>query len=93
MSNSVHLNPYSGFAGLTFVKKGHDLCAVGVNGKAFVMDSETGELIKKFKASKGPISSLAFSCGGFCPFLCASTLFFLFDSLPLYMFQMRSLLP
>ncbi|XP_058728938.1 uncharacterized protein LOC131601184 isoform X2 [Vicia villosa] len=51
----------SGICGLSFSKKGQLLCVVGHDGKAYEINSETGELLKEFKVSKKSISSLAFS--------------------------------
>ncbi|KAK9280845.1 hypothetical protein L1049_003735 [Liquidambar formosana] len=50
-----------GIAGLSFANKGHSLYVVGTNRMASEINSETGEIIREFKASKRPISSLAFS--------------------------------
>ncbi|KAI5392521.1 uncharacterized protein LOC127107611 isoform X2 [Lathyrus oleraceus] len=51
----------SGICGLSFAKKGQLLCVVGHDGKAYEINSETGELLKEFRVSKKSISSLAFS--------------------------------
>ncbi|PSS17879.1 WD repeat-containing protein [Actinidia chinensis var. chinensis] len=48
-----------GIAGLCFTNRGHILLVVGKDGVAFEMNSVTGEVVKKFKVSKTPISSLA----------------------------------
>lgn len=53
----------SGLVGLAFANKGHSLYSVGINGMASQMNSVSGELIRELKASKKPISSLAFSSG------------------------------
>ncbi|GAV65984.1 Utp12 domain-containing protein [Cephalotus follicularis] len=53
----------SGLVGLSFANKGHSLHIVGTDGMASEMNSETGEVILQFKASKAPITSSAFSCG------------------------------
>ncbi|KAJ9190074.1 hypothetical protein P3X46_001308 [Hevea brasiliensis] len=50
-----------GVIGLAFVNKGHALHSIGTSGMASKMNSESGELIMEFKASKMPIASLAFS--------------------------------
>ncbi|XP_002517583.2 WD repeat-containing protein 43 [Ricinus communis] len=50
-----------GVIGLAFANKGRSLRSVGTNGKASEMNSKSGELTVEFKASKRPISSLAFS--------------------------------
>ncbi|KAF2323259.1 hypothetical protein GH714_034362 [Hevea brasiliensis] len=50
-----------GVIGLSFANKGRTLHSVGTNGMAYKMKSESGELIMEFKASKKPISCLAFS--------------------------------
>ncbi|CAI8601264.1 unnamed protein product [Vicia faba] len=50
-----------GICGLSFAKKGQLLCVVGYDGKAYEINSETGELLKEFRVSKKSISSLAFS--------------------------------
>ena len=49
--------------GLSFANKGRILHVVGTNGMVSTLKSENGELIGEFKASKKPISSLAFSSG------------------------------
>lgn len=54
---------YRGVGGLLFAEKGHLLHVVGLNGMAFEINAETGELLKEFKISKKSISSLAFSPG------------------------------
>lgn len=46
-----------GIAGISFSNEGRKLCAVGSNGMASEIISETGELIKEFKVSKKSISS------------------------------------
>ncbi|XP_055827624.1 uncharacterized protein LOC129895872 isoform X2 [Solanum dulcamara] len=51
----------SGAAGLFFVGKGRRINAVAVNGLVLEINSETGEVIKEFKVSKKPISSVAHS--------------------------------
>ncbi|MCD9560381.1 hypothetical protein HAX54_019007 [Datura stramonium] len=51
----------SGATGLFFVGKGRRIHAVAANGLVFEMNSETGEVIKEFKVSKKPISSVAHS--------------------------------
>lgn len=51
----------SGAAGLFFVGKGRRIHAVAANGLVLEMNSETGEVIKEFKVSKKPISSVAHS--------------------------------
>ncbi|OMO54280.1 hypothetical protein CCACVL1_27928 [Corchorus capsularis] len=53
-----------GIAGLSFTNKGHSLYVVGNNGKASEINSETGNVIREFKASKKSISSLTFSQDG-----------------------------
>ncbi|OMO50762.1 hypothetical protein CCACVL1_30275 [Corchorus capsularis] len=53
-----------GIAGLSFTNKGHSLYVVGNNGKASEINSETGDVIREFKASKKSISSLTFSQDG-----------------------------
>ncbi|XWS11837.1 hypothetical protein CRYUN_Cryun37aG0035400 [Craigia yunnanensis] len=53
-----------GIAGLSFTNKGHSLYVIGSNGKASEMNSENGELIREFKASKRSISSSTFSQDG-----------------------------
>ncbi|KAE8656945.1 periodic tryptophan protein 2-like protein [Hibiscus syriacus] len=53
-----------GIAGLSFTNKGHSLYVIGSNGKASEMNSENGDLIREFKASKRSISSLSFSQDG-----------------------------
>ncbi|PNX94897.1 WD repeat-containing protein 43-like, partial [Trifolium pratense] len=50
-----------GICGLSFAKKGQLLYVVGHDGKAYEINSETGELLKEFRISKTSISSLAFS--------------------------------
>ncbi|KAL5575622.1 hypothetical protein UlMin_017321 [Ulmus minor] len=50
-----------GVVGLSFTNKGRSLHVVGTNGVAHEMSSETGELVGEFKASKKPISTVAFS--------------------------------
>ncbi|RVW81673.1 U3 small nucleolar RNA-associated protein 5 [Vitis vinifera] len=50
-----------GIVGLSFANKGRILHVVGTNGMVSTLKSENGELIGEFKASKKPISSLAFS--------------------------------
>ncbi|KAJ9179074.1 hypothetical protein P3X46_010898 [Hevea brasiliensis] len=50
-----------GVIGLSFANKGRTLHSVGTNGMAYKMKSESGELIMEFKASKKPISCVAFS--------------------------------
>ncbi|KGN45296.1 WD repeat-containing protein 43 isoform X2 [Cucumis sativus] len=50
-----------GVIGLSFANKGCRLRTVGSNGMASEMDTETGNIIKEFKASKKSISSSAFS--------------------------------
>lgn len=57
------ISSYSGICGLSFAKKGQLLCVVGHDGKAYEINSETGELLKEFRVSKKSISSLAFSHG------------------------------
>ena len=52
-----------GIAGLSFTNKGHSLYVIGSNGKASEMNSENGDLIREFKASKRSISSLTYSQG------------------------------
>ncbi|MBA0864885.1 hypothetical protein Goshw_006968 [Gossypium schwendimanii] len=54
----------SGIAGLSFRNKGHSLYVIGSNGKASEMNSENGDLIREFKASKRSITSLSFSQDG-----------------------------
>ncbi|KAF8400123.1 hypothetical protein HHK36_013419 [Tetracentron sinense] len=51
-----------GTTSLSFANNGRSLHTVGTDGMASELDSETGELIGKFKVSKRPISSLALSC-------------------------------
>ncbi|KAJ8553645.1 hypothetical protein K7X08_024323 [Anisodus acutangulus] len=51
----------SGTTGLFFVGKGRRIHAVAANGLVFEMNSEIGEVIKEFKVSKKPISSVAHS--------------------------------
>ncbi|KAL5074371.1 hypothetical protein RYX36_013355 [Vicia faba] len=41
-----------GICGLSFAKKGQLLCVVGHDGKAYEINSETGELLKEFRVSK-----------------------------------------
>ncbi|KAL4336051.1 hypothetical protein GQ457_07G032160 [Hibiscus cannabinus] len=53
-----------GIAGLSFTNKGHSLYVIGSNGKASEMNSENGDLIREFKASKRSITSLSFSQDG-----------------------------
>ncbi|XWS20392.1 hypothetical protein CRYUN_Cryun31cG0097200 [Craigia yunnanensis] len=53
-----------GIAGLSFTNKGHSLYVIGSNGKASEMNSENGDLIREFKASKRSISSLTNSQDG-----------------------------
>ncbi|KAK2378680.1 WD repeat-containing protein [Trifolium repens] len=50
-----------GICGLSFAKKGQLLYVVGHSGKAYEINSETGELLKEFSISKKSISSVAFS--------------------------------
>ncbi|KAL0562022.1 hypothetical protein IC582_002470 [Cucumis melo] len=50
-----------GVIGLSFANEGRRLHTVGSNGMASEMDTETGNIIKEFKASKKSISSSAFS--------------------------------
>ena len=54
---------YRGISGISFANKGRILHVVGTNGMVSTLKSENGELIGEFKASKKPISSLAFSSG------------------------------
>ncbi|KAG8494765.1 hypothetical protein CXB51_012586 [Gossypium anomalum] len=54
----------SGIAGLSFRNKGHSLYVIGSNGRASEMNSENGDLIREFKASKRSITSLTFSQDG-----------------------------
>ncbi|TYG68191.1 hypothetical protein ES288_D05G134400v1 [Gossypium darwinii] len=54
----------SGIAGLSFRNKGHSLYVIGSNGKASEINSENGDLIREFKASKRSITSLTFSQDG-----------------------------
>ncbi|XP_038899613.1 WD repeat-containing protein 43 [Benincasa hispida] len=58
VSAGCHLG---GVIGLSFANKGRRLHAVGSNGKVSEMDTETGNIIKEFKASKKSISSSSFS--------------------------------
>ncbi|KAK4350266.1 hypothetical protein RND71_029579 [Anisodus tanguticus] len=51
----------SGATGLFFAGEGRRIHAVAANGLVFEMNSETGEVIKEFKVSKKPISSVAHS--------------------------------
>ncbi|KAJ8536244.1 hypothetical protein K7X08_034645 [Anisodus acutangulus] len=51
----------SGATGLFFAGKGRRIHAVAANGLVFEMNSETGEVIKEFRVSKKPISSVAHS--------------------------------
>ncbi|XP_044484035.1 WD repeat-containing protein 43 isoform X2 [Mangifera indica] len=51
-----------GVAALSFANRGRSLHVVGRRGMAFVMKSESGEVIREFGASEKPISCLAFSC-------------------------------
>ncbi|XP_016459035.1 uncharacterized protein LOC107782652 isoform X2 [Nicotiana tabacum] len=51
----------SGAAGLFFVDKARKIHAVAANGLVFEMNSDTGEVIKEFKVSKKPFSSVAHS--------------------------------
>ncbi|TXG69237.1 hypothetical protein EZV62_004172 [Acer yangbiense] len=50
-----------GLAGLAFANKGRSLHVVGINGMVSELESQTGELLGEFKASKKSISSSAFS--------------------------------
>ncbi|KAK4362212.1 hypothetical protein RND71_017453 [Anisodus tanguticus] len=66
----------SGTTGLFFVGKGRRIHAVAANGLVFEMNSETGEVIKEFKVSKKPISSVAHStaaAGDKLRFLCSES--------------------
>lgn len=58
VSAGCHLG---GVIGLSFADKGRRLRTVGSDGMASEMDTETGNIIKEFKASKKSISSSAFS--------------------------------
>uniref|UniRef100_A0A5B6YPR2 Putative WD repeat-containing protein 43 n=1 Tax=Davidia involucrata TaxID=16924 RepID=A0A5B6YPR2_DAVIN len=53
-----------GIAGLFFANRGRSLYIVGSNGMTSEMNSETGERVREFKASKTVISS-ACSCGNY----------------------------
>lgn len=53
--------PYSGFVGLSFTNRGRILHTVGNDGIASEMNSESGEVVRKFKVSKTRISSSASS--------------------------------
>ncbi|XWS16425.1 hypothetical protein CRYUN_Cryun34aG0086200 [Craigia yunnanensis] len=53
-----------GIAGLSFTNKGHSLYIIGSNGKGSEMNSENGDLIREFKASKRSISCLTYSQDG-----------------------------
>ncbi|XVF86509.1 hypothetical protein PTKIN_Ptkin18bG0046600 [Pterospermum kingtungense] len=53
-----------GIVGLSFTNKGHSLYAIGSNGKASEMNSENGDLIRGFRASKRSISALTYSQDG-----------------------------
>ncbi|KAL5758169.1 hypothetical protein ACOSP7_020780 [Xanthoceras sorbifolium] len=50
-----------GLAGLAFANKGRSLHVVGMNGMVSELESQTGELLGEFKASKKSISSSSFS--------------------------------
>lgn len=51
------------------------------------MKSETGEVIREFKASEKPISSSAFLCGEFASHACCIVdLYFFFLALMFYLF-------
>lgn len=57
------LSSHRGVCGLSFANKGRLLHVVGHNGMASEINIKTGEVLKEFKISKKPISSLAFSHG------------------------------
>lgn len=50
---------YSGIVGLSFTNRGRILHTVGNDGIASEMNSESGEVVRKFKVSKTHLSSSA----------------------------------